>query len=135
MAPCPFPAFPLFIILEKVGFVRKVRDSSRERSKKESLKWGQKSCLVNPSLKSPPTPPLIKGGRGDFRQDRGFKENPGSGARLRPLTNDSLKFMDHVLFEQSQKVEFTKISSFRRKPGLIHFNRALGGTAPRLPPG
>jgi hypothetical protein len=97
----------------KVDFVRKVRDSSPGRSKKESLKWGQKPCLVKPSLKSPPPPPLIKGGRGDFRQDRDRKENPGCGARLWPLTNDSLKTMDHVLFEQSQNFVKTQAKDGR----------------------
>jgi hypothetical protein len=51
-----------------------------------------------------PSGSLYQGGRGDFRQDRDLKENIGCWPRLWPLTNDSLKFMVHVLFKQSRVI-------------------------------
>ncbi len=38
----------------------------RRAAVKKNLKFAKKSCLVKPSLKSPPPPPLIKGGQGGF---------------------------------------------------------------------
>ena len=103
--------------IQKNGLVRKVRDWSNLRLPETSEIW-PKILICQPVSEIPPNPPLIKGGRGDFWQACGWRQNPLSLLLRCPSTDHRRKLIEHVLFEQSPKFKVVRwLESRKYRPG------------------